>query len=375
MSIQTENPNGNAPMGGAGVAPTNNNAWNTKYFATIAVLATVWWFVYSSLLGASHWLVFDIMGFSVGSHAGAAVEFFIYDTIKILMLLLALIYGIGWIRASLNTERVRDYLAGKGRGIGYALGAIFGSITPFCSCSSIPLFLGFTTARIPIGITMSFLITSPLINQIAVVMLWGLLGWKFTLIYIAVGLIAGMIGGLFMDTIKAERWLQPFVKEALEHAPATHQVNAQGKPERLSVKQRHTFAYGEMRDIFKRVWKWVFIGVGIGAALHGFVPDNWFEQNLGAGEWWTVPAAVLVGIPLYSNVTGIIPIMQSLIIKGLPIGTTLAFCMSAVAASIPEVMLLRQIMTIKLQAAFIGYIWVILTLAGWLFNAIGPYLK
>ncbi|MCW3542606.1 permease, partial [Burkholderia cenocepacia] len=200
----------------------------------------------------------------------------------ILLLLTMLIYVIAWLRASMNTERVRDYLVGKRRGLGYLLGASFGAATPFCSCSSIPLFLGFTTARIPIGITMSFLITSPLINEIAVVLLWGLLGWKFTLIYLAVGMGAGILGGFLMDSLKAERWLQPFVIDAMGKSPnAMQHTNGMGKAEKLSVRQRHDFAYAEMISIFKKVWKWVVIGVGIGAALHGFVPDNWFADNLG----------------------------------------------------------------------------------------------
>lgn len=348
--------------------------WNYRYFLATAVLAALWWLVYTHILPAAHWLVFSFLEFSPDSRLGAALEFFIYDTIKILMLMLALIYAIAWIRASLNVERVRDFLAGKRRGLGYFLGSLFGSVTPFCSCSSIPLFLGFTTARIPIGITMSFLITSPLINEIAVVLLWGLLGWKFALVYVLVGMAAGIIGGFFMDGIKAGRWLQPFILEAVNQGPTHQIITDTGEIRKLTIRQRHGFAYGETAMIFKRVWKWVFIGVGIGAALHGFVPENWFAQNLGAGEWWSVPVAVLVAIPLYSSVTGIIPIMESLLLKGLPVGTTLAFCMSAVAASIPEVMMLRQIMTIKLQAAFIAYLWVIFTLVGWLFNYIGPYI-
>ena len=358
----------------APVPDGNAKGWNLRYVATIVVLAALWWLAYSYILPASNWLVFGLLGMTPDSHLGLSLEFFIYDTIKILLLLVALIYGIAWIRASLNVERVRDFLAGKRRGLGYFLGATFGAVTPFCSCSSIPLFLGFTTARIPIGITMSFLITSPLINEIAVVLLWGLLGWKFTVIYVLVGMAAGVIGGFVMDGLKADRWLQPFILGAMEKAPTHQYVNEAGEIQKLSVRQRHTFAYGEMLSIFKRVWKWVIIGVGIGAALHGFVPDNWFAENLGAGQWWTVPASVLVAIPLYSNVTGIVPIMESLLVKGLPIGTTMAFCMSAVAASIPEVMMLRQIMTIKLQAAFIGYLWVIFTLVGWLFNLLGPYI-
>ena len=306
---------------------------------------------------------------------GASVEFFLYDSVKILLLLVAMIYAIGWVRASMNVDRVREYLLNKHRGIGYFLGSGFGAITPFCSCSSIPLFLGFTNARIPIGITMAFLITSPLINEIAVVLLWGLLGWKLTVIYVVTGMLAGVLGGWFMDSIRAERWLQPFILETIARVPIIKPSAVDSEQQKLSVRQRHDFAYSETMMIFKRVWKWVFIGVGVGAVLHGFVPENWFAENLGAGQWWTVPVAVFTGIPLYSNVTGIIPVMQSLLVKGMPVGTTLAFCMSSVAASIPEFLLLRQIMTIRLQAAFIAYLWVIFSLVGWFLNATGPYIR
>ncbi len=355
------------------VANAESANWNGKYFGVILIISLAWATLYALLEPCAIWLVGSVFGLSPDSHLGASLEFFIYDTIKILLLLIALIYAIAWLRAALNLERVRDYLSGKGKGLGYLLGAIFGSVTPFCSCSSIPLFLGFTTARIPFGISMAFLITSPLINELAVVLLWGLLGWKFTLIYVLVGILAGIIGGFIMDLIKAERWLQPYFLDLARNPPEL-QKDEKGNSVKMSVRQRHLFAWGEMCGIFRRVWKWVVLGVAIGAALHGFVPDNWFAAHLGAGEWWTVPVAVLVAIPFYSNVTGIVPIMESLLLKGLPIGTTLAFCMSAVAASIPEVMLLRQIMTIKLQAVFIFYLWVIFTLTGWFFNVYGSLL-
>lgn len=347
----------------------DNMQWNFRYFALLAGLAVLWLAIYFHIEGVSHLLVFDMLG--LRGHIAESLAFFFYDTMKILLLLAALIYGIAWLRASLRMELVRNYLAGKQRGVGYFLGALSGSVMPFCSCSSIPLFLGFSMARIPFGVAMSFLITSPLINEIAVVLLWELLGWKFTLLYVAVGMAAGIAGGFFMDTIKAERWLQPFVQEAVHGVPAQQPVAENDKAERLTFRQRHIVAYDEMRAILRRTWKWVIIGVGIGAALHGFVPENWFASHLGAGEWWTVPVAVMAGIPLYSNVTGIVPVMEGLLLRGLPLGTTMAFCMSAVAASIPEVVMLRQIMTVRLQAVFIGYLWAIFTLAGWVFNVFG----
>lgn len=345
-----------------------------RYFGTGGVAFALWFAIYSVIVPFSRWITYDLFGIGHGTEAGAAVEFFFYDTAKILMLLVIMVYSIAWLRAAMNVERVRDYLAGKGRGIGYFLGAGFGAITPFCSCSSIPLFLGFTTARIPLGITMSFLITSPLINEIAVVLLWGLLGWKFTTIYIVVGMTAGILGGIIMDALRADRWLQPFLLDALKNSTGPMAVSS-GVPRKLGLAERHTFAWGEMTTIFRRVWLWVLIGVGLGALLHGFVPQEWFMEHLGAGQWWSVPVAVIVGIPLYTNVTGIIPIMESLLLKGLPLGTTLAFCMSTVAASLPEVLMLKQVMRWQLLALFIGTLLVLFTLTGWLFNFAQIYVS
>jgi uncharacterized membrane protein YraQ (UPF0718 family) len=331
------------------------------------------------------WLTYSVMGLSPDSKLADAVHFFIEDVTKIYALLMIMIYFIALLRASLNVERVRDYLAGKNRGIGYLLGSSFGAITPFCSCSSIPVFLGFTSAGIPVGITMSFLLTSLLINEVAVLLLMSLLGWKFTLLYIVVGMTVGILGGMFLDAIKAERWLQSFAAKALENGQknqsATNntssedsQIHSPINSQALSFSERHRFAKDETLEIFARVWKWVIIGVGLGAALHGFVPDGWIEQYLGDGQWWSVPAAVILGIPLYSNATGVIPIMESLINNGLPIGTTLAFCMSTVAASFPEFILLKQVMQWRLLAIVFFMLLISFTLIGWVFNAFSSFL-
>ena len=331
------------------------------------------------------WLTYSVMGLSPDSKLADAVHFFIEDVTKIYALLMIMIYFIALLRASLNVERVRDYLAGKNRGIGYLLGSSFGAITPFCSCSSIPVFLGFTSAGIPVGITMSFLLTSPLINEVAVLLLMSLLGWKFTLLYIVVGMTVGILGGMFLDAIKAERWLQCFAAKALENGQknqsATNntssevsQIHSPINSQALSFSERHRFAKDETLEIFGRVWKWVIIGVGLGAALHGFVPDGWIEQYLGDGQWWSVPAAVILGIPLYSNATGVIPIMESLINNGLPVGTTLAFCMSTVAASFPEFILLKQVMQWRLLAIVFFMLLISFTLIGWVFNAFSSFL-
>ncbi|GJM05220.1 MAG: hypothetical protein DHS20C09_12110 [marine bacterium B5-7] len=314
------------------------------------------------------WLAYSLFGLVPDSKLGGAVHFFIEDTTKIFFLLVLMIYIIALIRASLNIERVRDYLAKNNKFFGYLMGSTFGAITPFCSCSSMPVFLGFTSAGIPIGITMSFLLTSPLINEVAVLLLLSLVGWEITIIYVLIGMAIGVMGGVFLDLIRAEQLLQPFALKAYqtaEFADAEQDMRV-----KLSFRERHDFAKIELLDILNRVWKWVLIGVGLGAALHGFVPDTWFETNLGSGQWWSVPMAVLTGIPLYSNATGVIPVMESLIVKGLPLGTTLAFCMSTVAASFPEFILLKQVMTWKLLAIIFTLLLISFTLVGWLINII-----
>lgn len=316
------------------------------------------------------WLVYDLLGLSADTKLGDALHFFVEDVSKIFVLLLGMIYLIALLRASLNVEKVRNFLAGRNRGIGYLLASGFGAITPFCSCSSIPVFLGFTSAGIPVGITMAFLLTSPLINEVAILLLLSLLGWKFTVFYVVVGMAVGIVGGFFLDSIRAERWLQSFAAKALKEGQNQQTESLASPSIKMPFAERHRFAKSETLEIFGRVWKWVIIGVGLGAALHGFVPEGWIEQHLGSGQWWSVPAAVLVGIPLYSNATSIIPVMESLIINGLPVGTALAFCMSTVAASFPEFILLKQVMQWRLLAILFLMLLMSFTIVGWIFNSL-----
>ncbi|KPQ24486.1 MAG: hypothetical protein HLUCCA13_09525 [Halomonas sp. HL-48] len=321
------------------------------------------------------WLIYGLAGLNPASKLGASLHFFVEDTTKIFALLVVMIYIIALARASLDLERVRHYIQQKNRFAGYGLGAGFGAITPFCSCSSIPLFLGFTSAGIPLGITMAFLFTSPIINEVAVIMLWSLLGWEFTLVYVVIGMAVGIGGGMILDTLKGERWLKDFAAKAYQQAAETpHNDDSPPDAKTLTMKDRHVFARDELKEIVGQIWKWVIIGVGLGAALHGFVPDSWFADNLGSGQWWNVPLAVLAGLPLYSNATAVIPVMESLILKGLPVGTTLAFCMSTVAASFPEFIMLKQVM----QWRLLGIIFVILLanfmVVGWLINLLSPWL-
>ncbi|MEZ8291019.1 permease [Vibrio sp. 10N.237.312.B06] len=315
------------------------------------------------------WLTYSIFNLEANTSMAEGVHFFIEDTSKILVLLVVLIYVISTLRASLSVDKVRQYLQGKRRGVGYFLGSLFGAITPFCSCSSIPLFMGFVSARIPIGVTIAFLITSPLINEVVIIMLGSVLGLKFTIMYIVIGMSLGIFAGFVLDAFKVHRWLQPFLAEAYQKANELDeqpQTSIESTP--MTFKQRHEFAVNETSTIFKRIWIWVFVGVGIGAFIHGFVPADWFEQNLAHGRWWTVPLATLSAIPIYTNATGIVPIMASLIDKGMPLGTTLAFCMGAVAVSLPEFMMLKQVMQYRLLGVIAGYLLVAISITGWLFN-------
>lgn len=329
-----------------------------------------WIFIYINIKSWSDTLVYDILNLT-HTNLASALAYFIYDTVKIFLLLILMVYLLAWIRAGLKVEVVRDTLQRLPKWLGYTFGSIFGAITPFCSCSSIPLFLGFTSAGIPLGITASFLITSPIINEVAVVVLFGLLGTELTLIYVAIGLLAGIVGGIFLDAVKADRWLEDFIKEALNRKISRQQQNHR---ETITFDQRHQFAKDETFTIVRRVGKWIVLGVGVGALIHGFVPETWISENLADGQWWSVPLAILLGTPLYTNVTGIVPVMESLLLKGLPLGTTFAFSLSSVAMSLPELLMLKQVMKPKLLILFFGYLMVMFTVVGFVMNAFQTYL-
>ncbi len=297
-------------------------------------------------------LTWGAFGLSPQSALGSAIHFFIEDVTKIFFLLILMIYAIAVVRASLNLDTVRGFLQGRSRWVGYVAGSLFGAVTPFCSCSSIPMFLGFTTAGIPTGVTLSFLITSPLLNEVALVLLASLLGWEFALVYVTAGILAGVIGGLFFDAIKSERFLQKMVTDILEKNNGGV-LNTQSHS--VTLRERHQFAVKETKDIFLRVWIWVVAGVGIGALLHGYVPQEWVTTYLGEGNFWSVPGAVLLGIPLYSNASGMVPVLETLLAKGLPVGTALALMMSTIGASIPEFMLLKQVLQPRLLLYLFGF--------------------
>lgn len=312
------------------------------------------------------WVTYSLLNLDRTTKIADSIHFFIEDTSKIFVLLIVMIYLIAIIRASLNMERVRDMLQGRSRWFGFTAGSLFGAITPFCSCSSIPMFLGFTTAGIPVGVTLSFLITSPLLNEVAIVLLGSLLGIKFTITYFIVGISVGILGGVFFDFIGAENLLQPMA-EKLKNGPQK-ELHHQHTKKKIDLKGRHNFAKQETSEILSRIWKWIIIGVGVGSALHGFVPQSWIIDNLGDGKWWNVLGAVILGIPLYSNASGMIPVIETLLMKGLPAGTALALMLSTVGASFPEFIMLKQVLKPKLLVYLFIYFLVAFTLTGLLIN-------
>ncbi|MGE5152723.1 MAG: permease [Bdellovibrio bacteriovorus] len=304
---------------------------------------------------------FGLLGLEPGSRLGSAVQFFVMDVAKIFALLVIVIYGMGLLRALVSPERVRAFVRGRpdwqARGIAVALGAV----TPFCSCSSVPLFIGFVEAGIPLGVTFSFLIASPMINEVAVVILIGLLGWKLATLYVLAGLAVAWVGGIVMQRFRPERWVEDYVWQIRMGDAALQE------PER-SLLARHQYAVQEVRTIVGRIWHWVLIGIGVGALFHGFVPEAWVSEHLGGDAWYTVPGAVLLGIPLYSNATGVIPVAEAMLTKGVAVGTTLALMMSVAALSLPEMLILRRVIRWPALALFAGVLAVAFTLVGWGFN-------
>ena len=319
------------------------------------------------LQNLSDWLVYSVFGLEESSRLGIAVNFFFYDTIKILLLLMLITSLMGLVNAYFPVERLRDFLQRKKLfGLEYFLASFFGAITPFCSCSSVPLFIGFVQGGIPLGVTFSFLITSPLVNEVALAMFAGLFGIKFTLIYAFTGIILGTVGGWFLGKLNLEKHLSPWVQQLIANRSTENQTfEEQGVPfsDRLKSVLNEAFA------IVKSIIIYVVIGIGIGAAMHGYIPENFFAQYLGSGQWWTVPLAVILAVPLYSNAAGIIPIIQVLVAKGVPIGTSIAFMMATIGLSIPEATLLKKVMTIRLILIYFGVVTLFIIFSGYLYNA------
>lgn len=312
------------------------------------------------------WLIYSVFNIGAETHLGIALNFFVYDTLKILLLLFVIVFLMGIVNTYFPIEKLKNYLNRKKLyGLEYFFASIFGAITPFCSCSSVPLFIGFVQGGIPLGVTFSFLITSPLVNEVAIAMFLGMFGLKATLVYAGSGILLGTIGGWLLGKFNLEPLLSDWVKEIMAKSQAS---SDKYEEEKRTFKKRLPEITRSAWDIVRGVLIYVIIGIAIGAAMHGYVPENFFAKYLGSGAWWTVPLAVIVAVPMYANAAGIVPVIQVFVAKGVPIGTAIAFMMATVGLSIPEATLLKKVMTWKLIGIFFSVVALFIILSGYLFN-------
>jgi len=333
-----------------------------RIYVLLGVITAAWFAVYNLLEPLANWFTYSLFQLQAGSQLGSSIAFFLYDVPKILLLLSGMIFLISIIRTFFSPERTRALLGGKRQGLGNVLAAMLGIVTPFCSCSAVPLFIGFVESGIPLGVTFSFLIAAPTINEVAIVMLFGLFGWKVAALYITSGLIIAIIAGIVIGRLNLERYVEDFVWKMQAAGPI--------EGEKLAWSDRIQRAWESVKEIVGKVWLYVVVGIAVGAGIHGFVPESALAGIMGKQAWWSVPAAVLVGIPLYSNAAGVIPIVSALMEKGASLGTVLAFMMSVVGLSLPEVIILRRVLKPQLIAVFVGTVAVAIIITGYMFNLI-----
>lgn len=314
----------------------------------------------------ANFIVYNVFKIKEHSHLGDSLQFFIYDVIKIFILLLVISFVVGFIKGFFTPENTKKHLTGLPLGVGNILAALLGIVTPFCSCSACPLFIGFVEAGIPLGVTFSYLISAPMINEVALILLWGLFGIKVALLYIVSGLFVAILGGLIIGELKLERFVEPFVYQIKNSSTGNCCSLSEG--DSATMKERLKEAKESAWDIFKRVYPYIIIGVGIGALIHGFVPTGLLVKYAGAQNPFAVPLAVLIGVPLYANIAGVLPITEVLVKQGLPIGTVLAFTMAVTALSFPEMLILKKVLKIQLLAIFVGILTVAIIFTGYLFN-------
>ena len=341
--------------------PASGPAW--LWHIGLVVFVALWWLVYHQLIPASEWIT-ALIPVDRHSHTGEAFAFFFYDVPKVMLLLTLIVFAMGVVRSYFSPERTRAMLAGKREGVGNVMAASLGVMTPFCSCSAVPLFIGLVSAGVPLGVTFSFLIAAPMVNEVALVLLFGLVGWQVAVTYAAFGLIIAIIAGWVIGKLHLEAWLQDWVRDI--HSGATAPDAADDAP--LTMVERYHLGIEAVREIFGRVWVWIILGIGMGALIHGYVPEDLMVRIMGAEAWWSVPAAVVIGIPMYTNAAGVIPIVEALLGKGAALGTVLAFMMSVIALSLPEMIILKQVLTLRLIAVFIGVVGTGILAVGYLFN-------
>lgn len=333
----------------------------SKNIRLLIVLLPVWFLIYHYLQPITDWLVDSVLGLEKGKHLTEAIRFFIFELPKVLLLLTLIIFFVGILRSYFSPERTRKFLVGKKTFTGNVLASLLGIVTPFCSCSAIPLFLGFVESGVPLGITFSFLVAAPMINEVAVVLLFGLFGWKVALIYVLTGLTIAIISGWAIGRLKLEKWVEDWVYKTKFGEPNSEE-------DRMGFASRFKFGFEAVKDIVGKVWIYVAIGIAVGAGVHGYVPQDFMAALMGKSAWYSVPLSVLIGIPLYSNAAGIIPIVSVLIEKGASLGTALAFMMSVIGLSLPEMIILRKVLKLPLIFTFIAIVGTGIMIVGFLFN-------
>ncbi len=337
--------------------------WPTRQPAVFLVLATLLWFtLYRALNPASEALV-AVLPVDRASHLGGALQFFLYDMPKVLMLLTGVVFVMGMVNSYFTPERTRALLAGRTEGVANAMAASLGVVTPFCSCSAVPLFIGFVQAGVPLGVTFSFLIAAPMVNEVALALLWGMFGWKVAMLYMGLGLSVAIVAGWIIGRMKMEAYLEDWVREM-------PQMSAAYEAEEATLSNRVQAGFASVREIVGKVWPYILAGIAVGAGIHGYVPQEFMASFMGKDAWWSVPLAVVVGVPMYTNAAGVIPIVQALLAKGAALGTVLAFMMSVIALSLPEMIILRKVLKLRLIVSFAVIVATGILLVGFAFNAL-----
>lgn len=329
----------------------------------LGLALVAWTTAYAAAHPLSRWLAFELLGLAEGSHLGESVAFFLYDVPKVLLLLTLIVFLVGIVRSFFTAERTRAILVGKRESVGNVVAALLGVVTPFCSCSAIPLFLGFVEGGVPLGVTFSFLVSAPMVNEVALVLLLGLFGWKVAALYLVTGLTIAILAGFVLGRLRLERHVEPWVYESMK-------AEARFEQERLGFTGRVERGLQAVREVVGKVWPWVVAGIAVGAGIHGYVPEGLLASFMGKSAWWSVPAAVALGVPMYSNAAGIIPVVEALLGKGAALGTVLAFMMAVIGLSLPEIVILRKVLRPPLILAFVGVVATGILLVGWLFNAV-----
>jgi len=336
---------------------------NWKKIFQIVLGIAIWYALYHNLQFLADFIIDNLFGMQKGLHLTETLRFFIFEVPKVLMLLILIVFFVGIIRTYFTPEKTRKILEGKSLFTGNVMAALLGIVTPFCSCSAIPLFLGFVQAGVPLGVTFSFLISAPMINEVAVILLFGLFGWKVALIYVVTGLAIAIISGFVIGKLKLEKYVEDWVYKLSGE-------NGENTEEKITFEDRIKLGFTAVKEIVGKVWIYVVIGIAVGAAAHGYVPESFMTNLMGKSTWYSVPLSVLIGVPLYSNAAGIIPIVSVFIEKGVPLGTALAFMMSVIALSLPEMIILKKVLKLPLILTFIGVVATGIMIVGFLFNAI-----